>query len=208
MFRAMPRNRRSLEVFPLLALAASLALGCAHRASAYDYGKEPDPRKQEFVLGPSDVLHINVWKNQDLSGDAVVRPDGTITVPLVGDVRAAGRTPGEVRTELTQRLGTFIKDDSAVVTVAVTAINSYRFTVSGNVERPGTYNSSHYVTVSEAMALAGGPNRYAAPEDTVVIRTDGPLGARRIPVDIPAMLAGKRPEQNLALLPGDVVYVP
>jgi polysaccharide export outer membrane protein len=202
-------NRRTLEVLPLLALAAPLSLGCAHRAGSYDYANEPDPRKQEFVLGPSDVLHINVWKNQDLSGDAVVRPDGTITVPLVGDVRAAGRTPGQVRAELTQRLGTFIKDDSAVVTVAVTAINSYRFTVSGNVERPGTYNSSHYVTVSEAMALAGGPNRYAAPEDTVVIRTDGQLGAsRRIPIDFPAMLSGKRPEQNLALLPGDVVYVP
>jgi polysaccharide export outer membrane protein len=96
-----------------------------------------------------------------------------------------------------------------VVTVAVTAINSYRFTVAGNIDRPGTYSASHYVTVAEALALAGGPNRYADPEDTVVIRTDGDKGStRRIPIDYPAMQSGKRPEQNIALLSGDVIYVP
>jgi polysaccharide export outer membrane protein len=192
----------------VLVVAWPLASGCTHQARPYNYANEPDPRKAEFVLGPSDVLHINVWKNPDLSGDTVVRPDGTITLPLVGDIHAAGRTSAEIRTELTQRLKTFIKDDSAVVTVAVTAINSYRFTVAGNIERPGTYNSSHYVTVAEALALAGGPNRYADPEDTVVIRTDGDHGTRRIPIDYPAMQSGKRPEQNIALLSGDVIFVP
>jgi polysaccharide export outer membrane protein len=192
----------------VLALAWPLVSGCTHHAKPYNYSIEPDPRKAEFVLGPSDVLHVNVWKNPDLSGDTVVRPDGTITLPLVGDIQAAGRTTAEVRKEITQRLGTFIKDDSAVVTIALTAINSYRFTVSGNIERPGTFAASHYVTVSEAMALAGGPNRYADPEDTVVIRTDGQHGTRRIPIDYPGLLAGRRPEQNIALLPGDVIYVP
>jgi polysaccharide export outer membrane protein len=192
-----------------LALALLLASGCFHQARPYNYANEPDPRKAEFVLGPSDVLHINVWKNPDLSGDTIVRPDGTITLALVGDIRAAGRTPDEVRQEITQRLATFIKDDSAVVTVAVTAINSYRFTVAGNIDRPGTYSASHYVTVAEALALAGGPNRYADPEDMVVIRTDADKGGtRRIPIDYPAMQSGKRPEQNIALLPGDVIYVP
>ena len=191
----------------MVVLAWPLVAGCAHKAPPYDYAAEPDPRKQEFILGPSDVLHITVWRNPDLSGDAVVRPDGTITVPLVGDVRASGRTSEEVRKELTQRLGTFIKDDSAVVTVAVTAINSYRITVSGNVERPGTYNSSHYVTVSEAMAIAGGPNRFADPDQITVIRI-ADKGTHRIPVDYPAMLAGKHPEQDVVLLSGDVIYVP
>jgi polysaccharide export outer membrane protein len=196
----------------LLSLAFSLVAfvgACTHQGRPYNYASEPDPRKAEFVLGPSDVLHINVWKNPDLSGDTIVRPDGTITLPLVGDIHAAGRTSAEIRTELTQRLAAFIKDDSAVVTVAVTAINSYRFTISGNVERPGTYNASHYVTVAEAMALAGGPNRYADPEEAVVIRSDPQKGgSRRIPIDFPAMQSGKRPEQNIALLSGDVIYVP
>ena len=193
-----------------LALALPLASGCFHhQGPPYNYANEPDPRKAEFVLGPSDVLHVNVWKNPDLSGETVVRPDGTITLPLVGDIRASGRTSSEVRQEVTERLKAFIKDDSAVVTVAVTAINSYRFTIAGNIDRPGTYTSSHYVTVSEALALAGGPNRYADPEDTVVIRTDGQKGStRRIPIDYPAMQSGKRPEQNIALLSGDVIYVP
>jgi polysaccharide biosynthesis/export protein len=198
-------SRRMISV---LALAWPLLSGCPHQGKPYNYSIEPDPRKTEFVLGPSDVLHINVWKNPDLSGDTVVRPDGTITLPLVGDIEASGRTSAEVRAEITQRLAQFIKDDSAVVTVAITAINSYRFTVSGNIERPGTFNASHFVTISEAMALAGGPNRYADPEDTVVIRTDAKNGTRRIPIDYPAMLAGKRPEQNIPLLPGDVLYVP
>jgi polysaccharide export outer membrane protein len=203
----MPKSvtRRLLSV---LVLSAPALAGCVHPYRPYNYGSEPDPRKQEFVLGPSDVLRITVWKNPDLSGEAVVRPDGTITMPLVGDVHAAGRTSAEVRDEITKRLATFVKDDSAVVTVAVTTINSYRFTVSGNVERPGTYNSTHYVTVSEALALAGGPNRFADPDMTVVIRGDTEKSARRIPVNVNDMLAGKHPEQNVALLPGDVVYVP
>jgi len=200
----MAVNRRTIW---LLALAWPLVSGCPHPYRPYNYAAEPDPRQQEFVIGPSDVLRITVWRNPDLSGEAVVRPDGTITVPLVGDLHAAGRTPAEIRAELTQRLATYIKDDSAVVTVAVTAINSYRITVSGNVEHPGTFNASHYITVSEAMALAGGPNRFSEPEDAVVIRTDQ-RGTRRVPVNYPAMLAGVHPEQNVVLLPGDVLYVP
>ena len=200
---------RSISVALLAWPLVVLISGCPHHGKPYNYSIEPDPRKMEFVLGPSDILHVNVWKNPDLSGDTAVRPDGTITLPLVGDIHAAGRTSAEVRQELTQRLATFIKDDSAVVTVDVMAINSYRFTVSGNIERPGTYSSSHYVTVAEALALAGGPNRYADPEETVVIRTDALKGGtRRIPIDYPGMQAGKRPEQNIALLPGDVIYVP
>jgi polysaccharide export outer membrane protein len=198
-------NRPAIVV---LALAWPLAFGCAHAYRPYNYAAEPDPRKHEYVLGPSDVLRVTVWHNVDLSGDVIVRPDGTITVPLVGDLPAAGRTAAEVRAELTQRLAAFVKDDAAVVTVAVTAINSYRFTVSGNVERPGTFSANHYVTISEAMALAGGPNRFSVPEDAVVIRTDPQGGTRRIPIDYPAMLAGTHPEQNVALLRGDVLYVP
>jgi polysaccharide biosynthesis/export protein len=186
----------------------SLALGCAHKPVHYNYAAEPDPRKSEYVLGPSDVLRVTVWHNPDLTGDTTVRPDGTITLPLVGDLRAAGRTPGQIRTEIAQRLGAFIKDESALVTVAVTAINSYRFTISGNVEHAGTYAANHYLTVSEGMALAGGPNRFGAPEETVIIRLKDTGGVRRIPIDFPAILDGTRPDADIPLLPGDTIYVP
>jgi polysaccharide export outer membrane protein len=192
-----------------LALATCLGAACATTHAKYDYAAEPDPRKLEYVLGPSDLLHIAVWHNPDLSGDAIVRPDGTITLPLVGDLRAAGRTPGQLRGEIAQRLATFIKDDAATVTVAITAVNSYRFTVSGNVERPGAYSANHYVTLSEAVTLAGGPNKYANAEETVIVRSDPQKGVtKRIPIDYPSVLNGTRPEQDLALMTGDTVYVP
>ena len=94
------------------------------------------------------------------------------------------------------------------VTVAVTAINSYRFVVSGNVEHPGAFTSNHYVTVSEAMALAGGPNRFADAGGTIIIRANPAGGTRRIPVDYNGVLAGTRPNENLPLLAGDTIYVP
>ncbi|HVV50911.1 MAG TPA: polysaccharide biosynthesis/export family protein [Polyangia bacterium] len=190
-----------------LALALTL-VGCATPQPYYNYANEPDPRKGGFLLGPSDVLRINVWHNPDLSGDAVVRPDGTITMPLVGDIPAAGRSPSEVRDEITSRLKAYIKDESAIVTVAVSAVNSYRFVVNGNVEKPGSYNSNHYVTVSEAITLASGPNKFASPEQTVIIRRGANGAVRRIPVDETAILTGKHPEQDLVIMPGDTVYVP
>lgn len=182
---------------------------CATTHPPYDYTSEPDPRKHDFVLGSSDVLKISVWHNPDLSADPVVRPDGTITLPLVGDIRAAGMTPSQVRQQIEQRLKAFVKDDTAIVTVAVTAINSYRFTLTGNVEKPGAYATNHYVTVAEAITLAGGPNRFASAERTMILRAgkDGET-PRRIPVDYPRILSGERPEENLVLLAGDNVYIP
>jgi polysaccharide export outer membrane protein len=189
-----------------LAFASSLA-GCGHAASRYNYAAEPDPRKTEYVLGPSDVLRINVWRNPDLSGDATVRPDGTITLPLVGDLHAAGRTPGKIRAEIAQRLGAFIKDDSAMVTVAVATVGSYHFTIVGNAERPGDYASNHYVTVSEALTLAGGPNRFSDPTSIVIIRNDE-RGLRRIPIDYTGILDGTRSAQDLPIVTGDTLYIP
>jgi polysaccharide export outer membrane protein len=190
------------------AAAAGVTTGCATPRPLFDYAAEPDPRQGGFLLGPSDVLKVNVWHNPDLSVEAIVRPDGTITMPLIGDVRASGRTPAEVRDEITNRLKTYVKDESAIVTVAVAAVNSYRFIVSGNVEKPGSYNANHYARVSEAITLAGGPNRFASPAETVIIRSGADGAVRRIPVDDVGILSGKRPEQDLVILPGDTVYVP
>jgi polysaccharide export outer membrane protein len=190
------------------ALVCLLGASCATVHPYYDYAREPDPRKQEFVLGTADVVHINVWKNADLSVDATVRPDQKISMPLLGELEAGGHTPAQLRDAIAQKLATFVKDETATVTVSVQTINSYRFVVSGNVERPGELNATHYVTVAEAIALAGGPNRFADAESTVIIRPDDKGGAKRIPIDYPAILSGAHPEQNLALFAGDTVYVP
>jgi polysaccharide export outer membrane protein len=195
---------RSLWLVLLLALAPA----CATTHGPYDYASEPDPRKGEFLLGPSDVLKITVWRNPELSTDAIVRPDGTMSMPLAGDLQAAGRTTQQLRDEIVKRLRAYIKDESLSVTVAVSAINSYRFVVSGNVERPGAYTSNHYVTVSEAMALAGGPNKFSDPGGTVIIRSNAAGETKRIPVDYLGVLAGKTPQENLTLVAGDTIYVP
>lgn len=191
-------------------LAALMALlsACAAPAIKYDYSIEPDPRRSEYVIGVSDALSVQVWRNPEVSRDAIVRPDGTITLPLIGDLEASGRTPSQLREAIRVRLAKFVRDEGAIVTVAVTSVNSYGFTVAGNVERPGVYTSQKYVTVLEAVQLAGGPNRFASPRKTVLLRRDGAGRVRTIPINFPAVLRGEQPEANLALLAGDQVYVP
>lgn len=173
----------------------------------YPYRSEPDPRNMDYVLGPSDTIRINVWKNAELSTDAIVRPDGTVTMPLVGDVQAAGRTTRELRDEIVRRLSAFLKSEETPVTVALTGVNSYRFTVSGNVERSGAFSPKYYVTVSDAIAMAGGLNKFANGDKIVIVRNHGGR-QRRIPIVYSMIQSGQRPEMDLALLSGDIVLVP
>jgi polysaccharide biosynthesis/export protein len=178
--------------------------GCA--SSTYDYSKEPDPRKREFVLGASDQLRVNVWKNPEMSTDARVRPDGTITMPLIGDMQAAGRTPSELQKEITAKLTNYVKE-GPVVSVAVTEVNSYRFTVGGNVEHGGIFTAKYYVTVSEAVAMGGGLNKFANPHKLVIVRNDG-HSVRRVPIDYERVASGMHPEEDLPLVAGDSLFVP
>jgi polysaccharide export outer membrane protein len=157
------------------------------------------------VIGPSDVVRVTVWKDPALSTEAVVRPDGTITLPAIGELRAAGRSAADLQNEARQRVAALVNDP--VVTVSVVEVNSYRFTVAGNVENPGLFTSRYYLTVSEAIALAGGPNRYASTSDVLVVRA-GPRGLERIGIDYDGILSGKNPEQDIVLLAGDSVRVP
>ncbi|HEX7669062.1 MAG TPA: polysaccharide biosynthesis/export family protein [Polyangiaceae bacterium] len=189
----------------LLGLSLVVGVGCGVRHgdahALYVDAARNDPRSRPYVIGVSDVVRVTVWKDPNLSSDAAVRPDGTITLPLVGEVLAAGETAVTLQKKIAQRLDAFAKD--AVMTVAVLEVNSYRFTVAGNVEHPGLFTSRYYVTVSEAIALAGGPNRYASSSDMVIVRRGG-----RIPIDYDAILSGKSPEQDIVILAGDAVRVP
>jgi polysaccharide biosynthesis/export protein len=197
-----------VATFALLVMTAS---GCAaHGATAnakalYAAAARHDPRGKPYVIGVADVVRVSVWKDPSLSTDAIVRPDGTITMPLVGELRAAGRTTAELQADASRRLATVVKD--AAVTVSVTEVNSYRFSVAGNVAHPGLFTSRYYLTVSQALALAGGPSRYADTDEIVVVRDmDG--WRVRIPVNYDDILAGKAHEQDFAILAGDSVQVP
>jgi polysaccharide biosynthesis/export protein len=194
--------------FRLALLSILLVTGCvgtADRGALYAEAARDDPRGRPYVIGVADVVRVAVWKDPNLSSDVVVRPDGTVTLPLVGEVVASGRTVRALQAEVEKRLSTFAKD--TVVTVSVTEVNSYHFTVTGNVEHPGLFTPRYFMTVSEGIALAGGPNRYADASSMVIVRTVRGR-ALRIPVDYERILSGKAPEQDLVLLAGDAVRVP
>lgn len=197
----MASNMRS-AVFLCL---APLVAGCAG-TPAYDFRREPDPRGREYVLGVGDSVRISVWKNAELSTEATIRPDGNVTMPLVGELVAAGKTPTDFKTLVQKKLGEFIHDESAAVTVAVVAVHSYTFTVNGNVERPGMFTAVPFVTVNDAVSLAGGPNRFAS-STLWLIRKDAQGGVRRIPIDYDLVSSGRKPDANLVVLPGDSLHV-
>src|SRR5438552_6139028 len=122
----------------LLLVIAFAALGCGGPSyGTYNYKNEFDPRKHEYVIGVGDNVAITVFHQPDLSGGGTVRPDGIITLPLLGDIECAGKTPGQVRDDVKQRLLAFVKNENAVVTVGVTQVNSYKFVVTGNVQHSG-----------------------------------------------------------------------
>ncbi len=185
--------------------------GCASDIPYYDpanYPKEYDPRAHEYVIGVGDSLKITVWKTPDLSSTETVRPDGTITLALIGEVPAADRTALEVRDELKRRLADFVKDETAVITVSVSQVNSYRFVVAGNVARPGAFTQKYYVTIAEAIAMAGGPTRFADTEAVLLLRPEEGGKIRKIPVDYDKIASMEAPEQNLVLARGDTLFVP
>ncbi len=196
---------RSVLILALVVLAA-----CPHHLPDYEYAKEPDPRNKELVLGVGDVLSINVWGEKDLNTDPTIRPDGTITMPLVGDLKAAGETPSALKNKIKEQLGKFLKlGESTEITVAVKAWKSYRFTLGGEVGKPGVYGADQYVTVAEAIAMGGGLTRFAKRDGVRVLRLTSKTGSvRQIPLDYDALASGKRPDMNIYVLPGDTIWVP
>ena len=186
-----------------------LAPSCGASQAQGAYAAEADPRKYAYVIGISDVLAINVWKDPELSTETVVRPDGTITMPLVGDIAAKGKTPSQLKDDVKKALDKYLKLPAGnEVAVKVKAYNSYRFTVNGEVERPGMYTSTDWVRVADALALAGGPTRFANRRDIKVLRTDGKGNQMAYGIDFDLVASGKRPDMNFWIRPNDVIWVP
>lgn len=197
----------SPKALAALAVAAVLA-ACGPKFPTYDYSQEPDPRTQEWVLGVGDDITINVWEDPRLTTEATIRPDGNVTMPLVGDLRAVGETPTSLKEKIKKKLADFVKQGSEI-TVALRGANSYRFTVSGEVTRPGMQSLGYFVTVSEAIALAGGFTRFAKRNEMVLQRRDPKSGTvRAIPLAYDALIGSKRPEMNIVLVAGDSLFVP
>ena len=141
----------------------------------------------EYVIGPEDVLHVAVWKENDLSATLPVRPDGKISLPLVNDVQAAGMTPEQLSESLTVKLKKYISDPR--VTVVVTAINSKRIYINGEVLRPGPMSMLPNMTVLQALSSAG-LNQFAKTKGIYVLRTENGK-QQKMPVNYRKLIKGE-----------------
>lgn len=165
----------------------------------------PDPAApSDYVIGADDVLRISVWKEPDLSEILPVRPDGKISMPLLNDIPAAGLTPLQLKDSITEKLKKFIADPR--VTVVVTAMNSQRVFVSGEVLHSGPIQLLPHMTMLQALSQAGF-NQFANLKGIYLLRTENGK-QERIPFNYKEVIKGNHPEQNITLKPGDTVVVP
>lgn len=166
---------------------------------------QPSPQT-EYLIGSGDVLQVSVWHEAEISGKTAVRPDGKISLPLVGDVQAGGLTPKMLQANVTEKLQAYVTDPE--VAIVVEQINSRKFTVMGEVQHPGTYPLSSPTRVLDALAIAGGFREFARVNKIYVLRPTTQGANKQYPFDYNQVVKGKNPGQNCELQPGDTVVVP
>ena len=158
-----------------------------------------------YLLQPGDVLQISVWKEEDMNNQVVVRPDGRINFPLVGEAQAAGKSVEALRLLIAEKLKKYIPDP--VVSVSIQQLSGNIVYVIGKVNRPGPFQLVSNVDVMQALSMAGGMSTYAAVNKIKILRRkQGKL--RAIPFEYGDVAKGKHLEQNIILQAGDVVVVP
>lgn len=207
----MSRWLRRVLVACLLAIFGSVDGGDA--VAQVPSGSKPAPVSSQvpevdpssYRVGPEDLLEISVWREDALKKEVLVRPDGGISYPLIGEVQAAGKTVLEIRQEIATRLERFIPDPA--VSVAILKVGSQRVYVIGKVNKPGEYPIGRYVDVLQALGMAGGLTPFADSNDIRVMRREGD---RQIvlPFEYGRVVRGQKLEQNIQLRGGDVVVVP
>jgi polysaccharide export outer membrane protein len=159
-----------------------------------------------FVIGNNDLLAINVWKEPDVSRSLPVRSDGRISLPLVGEVQAAGRTPLQLEQDITTKLRSYIAEPE--VTVMVQQINSEKFNILGLVVKPGSYPLIRGTTVLDAIASAGGFRDFAKQKSIYILRQNASGAGSRIAFNYKDVIKGEHPEQNITIEPRDTIVVP
>ena len=191
-----PAREQSNHKFPAATVAASPALPLAP--------SENKPGDDSFVIGNDDVLAINVWKEPDFSRSSQVRSDGKISLPLLGEVQAAGLTPLELQHDLASKLRNYITRPA--VTVMVEQTNSKKINILGQVTTPGSYSLALAPTIVDAIAIAGGPRDFAKQKSIYILRQNPGGGQTRMGFNYKDFLKGKI--QNVKLEPHDTVVVP
>jgi polysaccharide biosynthesis/export protein len=163
-------------------------------------------RLSEYVIGPDDVLAVNVWKEPEISRTLPVRPDGNISLPLVGDLVASGRTPAQLQGEIKKQLVAYLSNPE--VTVLVQEAKSHKFNIVGEVEKPGSYVMSTPMTVLDAIALAGGLREFARETKIYVLRENADGSRIRLPFNYRQVIKGDDLKADVQLQPRDTIIVP
>lgn len=162
-------------------------------------GAPVDPKT--YVIGAEDILMIRVWREPELSGPVGVRPDGKISLPLIGDVQAGGVTPEKLAESITDGFSKYVTNPEVMVSVA--SVNSKKYFISGEVLRPGSYPLVVPTTILEAVAIAGGFREYANKKKILILR-----GPKRFYFNYNEVVRGKDMTQNMLLESGDHIIVP
>lgn len=193
-----------LVLFVLVGLQAGAQQNARNGTGNSNTSMPPAQTTSFYVIGPDDTLLISVWKEQDLTETVPVRADGMISMPLLNDVQAAGLTPMQLASSITDKLKKYVADPR--VTVVVTQMNSQRVYVTGEVLHPGAMNLVPDMTVLQALANAGF-TQFANTKGIYVLRTEN--GAqKKYPVDYKKLIKAGSSERNILLKPGDTIVVP
>ncbi len=159
----------------------------------------------DYIIAPADVLEISIWGEKELTRQLVVRPDGKVSFPLIGDIEVAGKTTAQLKGLVEKKIKAYIPEASA--TVIVSQLGSLQYYVIGKVAKPGMYNVSRPLSVLQALALAGGLTTFAKENNISIIRNHGKQ-TMRIPFNYEQVKKGVNLGQNILLERGDVVLVP
>jgi polysaccharide export outer membrane protein len=169
-------------------------------------GTIPAPTGDDYVIGPEDILEITVWKQAELSGRVPVRPDGKISIALIGEVEAAGLTPPKLANLITEKLKTYVTKPQ--VNVMVQEVKSQFVNVVGEVGKPGRYELTQPMTVLDAITGAGGPTPFAKLKSIYVLRPLGKGAQQTLFFDYKAVIKGRKLDENIYLRRGDTLVIP
>jgi polysaccharide export outer membrane protein len=186
--------------------AQSAPNGAATSAEQPDSGSGSKAHDNSFVIGNDDLLAISVWKEAELTKSVPVRSDGKISLPLVGEIQASGRTPAQLEKEITEKLKNFITTPE--VTVVVEKVNSRKYNVLGEVSKPGSYLLTTDTTVMDAIAAAGGFRDFAKKSGVYVLRKSSDGHESHLKFNYKDFVKGKNTAQNIKLEPNDTIIVP
>ena len=198
--------KRISFLLAVFAALASMGAMCGSPTADFDFRALKDRCRGTFRLESGDVVRVHVWNEPNHSRDQVlVRPDGKISLPLVGDILAAGLTIAELSTVIKRKIQTFVPNPR--VDVSLVTARSYRVYIMGEVRRPGSYTAQSQLNVVQALSLAGGLTPFAK-RNSVFTIWRSPKGEVRIPFNYDEVLKGINQAQNITLCRGDTVMVP